>query len=202
MAYPRLSTTHFTRDDNVTSLLSLNGVTGVLYTASGASCSARTHASMISGSMSGSSPCTFTTTSNVSPIFSAALSHRSVPFGMAASVMTTSAPAASHAALMRASSVATTRRVSVFAFLACSYVRTIMGLPAIITRGLPGKRDDAYRAGITPRTRVLPVPLDALQHARASRYACTAAAPAATAHTACFHSRRSIVGARETAGAE
>ena len=127
----------------MTSLLFANGVTGVLYTASGDACSARTHASMISGSMSGSSPCTFTTTSKVSPSAAMAFSHRSVPFGMAESVMTTSAPAASHAALMRASSVATTRRVSVLACLACSYVRTIMGTPAIITRGFPGKRDDA-----------------------------------------------------------
>ena len=54
-----------------------------------------------------------------------------------------------------------------------------MGLPAIIARGLPGKRDDAYRAGITPRTRDLEAPLEAFQYARASRYACAAAAPAA-----------------------
>jgi len=62
----------------------------------------------------------------------------------------TSAPTASHASLMRMSSVATTSRVSLEAFLACKYVRTIMGFPAIITRGLPGKRVEAKRAGITP----------------------------------------------------
>ena len=34
--------------------------------------------------------------------------------------------------------------------MACWYVLTIMGLPRIIWRGLPGKRVDAYRAGMTP----------------------------------------------------
>ena len=35
-------------------------------------------------------------------------------------------------------------------FIACSYVLTIIGLPRIIVRGLPGNRVEAYRAGITP----------------------------------------------------
>ena len=49
---------------------------------------------------------------------------RSVPLGMSTSVITTSAPAASHARLMRTSSVATTRRVSVLAWPARTCARS------------------------------------------------------------------------------
>jgi hypothetical protein len=105
----------------VTSLYSLNGVIGVLHTASGAGYNARTQSSMISGSIKGSSPWMFTTTWNFSPSLVKACSHRSVPFGISESVITTSAPAAMHAFRMRSSSVATTSRVGVFACFACSY---------------------------------------------------------------------------------
>ena len=85
-------------------------------------------------------------------VLSAACAHRSVPFGIASSVMTTSPPAFTIASRIRSSSVATTRASNCDAFFAWRYVRTIIGFPAIITSGFPGNLVDAYRAGMTPRT--------------------------------------------------
>ena len=93
------------------------------------------------------------TTMSYSPaVLSTACAHRSVPFGISSSVMTTSPPALTIASRIRSSSVATTKASNCVAFLACKYVRTIMGFPAIITKGFPGNRVDAYRAGMTPMT--------------------------------------------------
>lgn len=47
-----------------------------------------------------------------------------------------------HTSAMRSSSVATTTLSTLVAFIACIQVRMIIGLPAMSTSGLPGKRED------------------------------------------------------------
>ena len=74
----------------------------------------------------------------------------SAPLAQLTLVMTTSAPSSLQAAAMRSSSVATITLLSVLHRHACCQVRTTMGTPMILTRGLPGKRMDWYRAGMTP----------------------------------------------------
>src|SRR5690348_15418001 len=54
---------------------------------------------------------------------------------------------------MRSSSVATITSLSVVERRHRSTTCWIKGLPAIRANGLPGNRDDAYRAGIRPSTR-------------------------------------------------
>ena len=98
------------------------------------------------------------------------------PVSCRASVMTTSAPKARHARAMRSSSVATSSASSERAARAPRHVRSIIATPASGASGLPGKRDDAQRAGMMPIARMLaPAPLRRRSHAQ--RRACYRSLP-------------------------
>jgi hypothetical protein len=77
---------------------------------------------------------------------------RSVPVAQETGVITASPPNARTTLAMRTSSVATRTASRDRAFFACSQTHWIMGLPARSTRGLPGKREEAKRAGMMPMT--------------------------------------------------
>ena len=93
---------------------------------------------MSAGSMSGSSPWTFTTTSPSSA--RAATATRSVPLGRSDGVITARAPVPSTAAAMRSSSVATITSSRVFARRHASATQRTRGLPQMGARLLPGNR--------------------------------------------------------------
>ena len=104
--------------------------------------------SIKAGSINGSSPWTFTITST-SGNFSATSARRSVPVLWSARVIIARPEFFSTACKILSSSVATITSATDFARLARSQTRQIIGLPQISLSGLPGKRVDEYRAGIT-----------------------------------------------------
>src|SRR3954468_14375283 len=83
---------------------------------------------------------------------------RSDPLGRSGSVSTACPPTALMAFTIAGSPAATTTGPNLAA-LACSQTRTIMGRPAISASGLPGRRVDAMRVGISRMGFI-----DALQH--------------------------------------
>src|SRR6185437_8314260 len=82
-----------------------------------------------------------------STAFSAAKT-RSEPDGRPGSVSTALPPAASTAATISGSAAATTTG-PIFAATACRQTQTIMGTPPMGASGLPGRRVEAIRAGIS-----------------------------------------------------
>ena len=116
--------------------------------ASGLACSFAATASISSGSISGSSPCTLTTmASSGRPSCATASARRSVPVGWSPRVISARTPWAWAACSTRASSVAM-QTCAAPERAARSAVRTTMGLPAMSARGLSGRRVEAVRAGI------------------------------------------------------
>ena len=121
----------------------------VLMLASGRSVSTRATSLMSAGGISGSSPCTLTTTaSGARPSSWQASARRSLPLTWSFRVSKARMPCASQAATMRSSSAATTTRLALDSMARCA-TRTTMGSPAISARGLSGKRLEAMRAGMT-----------------------------------------------------
>src|SRR5690606_35669781 len=101
------------------------------------------------GGISGSSPCTFTTTASsgqLSCVTASAI--RSVPDACLLEVITTVASNFWQASRTIKSSVATTTSSAPLC-RARAYTCWIIGLPASMSNGLPGKREAAYRAGMT-----------------------------------------------------
>ena len=74
---------------------------------------------------------------------------RSVPVRWFVEVITARPPNPRTAARIRSSSVATTTSAIPRALAARSYTCWMSGLPAISASGFPGKRVEAWRAGIT-----------------------------------------------------
>jgi hypothetical protein len=108
------------------------------------------------GRINGSSPCTLMIISlSVSALsrpavqMSYASRTRSVPHTWSLRVITAFLPASSTQFRIRSSSVATIG--SMPASVTRSVTRSITSRPPSLARGLPGKRDEAYRAGIIAR---------------------------------------------------
>ena len=121
----------------------------VLITQSVRSASNRAQASINAGSISGSSPCTLTTMSlPSSPSRTQASASRSLPVAWSLRVSTHCTPCAAHAAAMSEWSAATTTAAAPDSAARCA-TRTIIGKPAMSASGLPGRRVDASRAGIS-----------------------------------------------------
>ena len=113
----------------------------------GSSVSARTAASIPAGSSIGSSPCTFTTISDVdgSRRFREAVGPGGV---IAVRSGGPRPPKARTAAAIRSSSVATRIRSRVRAPRTRSWTRWMRVFPWMSERGFPGRRVDAKRAGM------------------------------------------------------
>src|SRR5690606_12154381 len=75
---------------------------------------------------------------------------RSVPDWCVEAVMMTFPANERTCSSIRWSSVATITSERLGQPFTCSYTRCIMDFPPISTNGLPGKREDSYRAGIIP----------------------------------------------------
>ena len=121
----------------------------VLIAQSARSASSAAQASISAGSISGSSPCTLTTTSSPSrPSSAQASARRSLPLGWSARVSTASTPCALAGGddarrgrrRRRRARAATARRARA--------TRTTIGMPPMSASGLSGSRVDASRAGI------------------------------------------------------
>ena len=126
---------------------SASGQAQVAMSASGLACSFAATASISSGSISGSSPCTLTTmASSGRPNCATASARRSVPVGWSPRVISARAMAWA-ACSTRASSVAM-QTCAAPERAAFGRARTTMGLPAMSARGLSGRRVEAVRAGI------------------------------------------------------
>ena len=144
----------FSRSSKVSS--AVKGLTKVAICVSGFCSKQSMSVCICSGWMNGSSPCILMITVVLSfcslhcgvVMAMYASRHRSVPQRWSVRVITTLPSNASTALYMRSSSVATSRVSS--ALLACSYTRCMTVLWHRLANGLPGKRVDAYRAGIIP----------------------------------------------------
>ncbi len=106
--------------------------------------------------MRGSSPCMFTTILQL--IFRTTFRILSLPHE-AGPVRCTSAPKPAASSAILKSSVAIIILSRVFAFETCSQTLRIIVFPRIFAIGLPGKRVEAQRAGITPIAFIFQVPL-------------------------------------------
>src|SRR5688572_6409342 len=107
-------------------------------------------ASIVSGSINGSSPCRLTTARQGWAATTSAM--RSVPLTWSARVITAAPPKACTALAMRSSSVATSTACTRRDRDARRYTCSIIGRPAILARIFPGRRVDWNLAGMTART--------------------------------------------------
>ena len=140
----RTSLTQFGSNNSCVPAIDVASVASSVPAAASVSATARTAAA----GASGSSPCRFTTMRVSGQPFKAAHSaRRSVPEVCAAEVMQTATSSGARASAMRASSVATTTSLAP-ASRARLTTCTIIGSPAMSRSGLPGKRVDAWRAGM------------------------------------------------------
>ena len=122
----------------------------VLISSDGSASSGATAASMVAGSISGSSPCTLTMARQGSWLTTSAM--RSVPLTWSARVINAAPPNARTTSAMRSSSVATITACTLDAAEARRYTCSIIGRPAMSARIFPGRRVAWNLAGMTART--------------------------------------------------
>src|SRR6266567_3347230 len=116
-------------------------------------CTRATAPCSAAGATSGSSPCTFSTTSyELNDLLPTTSATRSVPDSWSAEVSTASNPARSTTATISRASVATTRRSHTPVSTTRRTTQRMRGSPAKDRSGLRGRRLEPSRAGTTPRT--------------------------------------------------
>jgi hypothetical protein len=123
------------------------GVASVLIMAVGSFSSSSTARSMAAGEISGSSPCTLTSTST-SGILPAISATRSVPLGQSGLVSSTRPPKERTSAAISSQSAATQMPPGRFARDADSYVCCKTDLPVSLSSSFRGSRVEASRAGM------------------------------------------------------
>src|SRR5882672_68506 len=157
-ARPRASSSTLTTFGLKNSAAFLIGCAAVAIAQLGSRARAAATSAITLGSISGSSPCTFTTTvSAASASREQASARRSVPVACCGDVSTLMMLCSRQAAVISSLSAATTTVRAPLAAARCA-TRTTIGRPAMSTSGLRGNRVDARRAGMitvkagTPRS--------------------------------------------------
>mmetsp|Transcript_6315 Transcript_6315/g.25626 ORF Transcript_6315/g.25626 Transcript_6315/m.25626 type:complete len:378 (+) Transcript_6315:2469-3602(+) len=147
-ARPAWSVTSLTTFGFANSSGSVNACAAVAITQSVCAVRVAAQALIMAGAISGSSPCTLTTTaSSGRPNCPTASARRSLPEGWSARVLSACTPCAAQAAMTSGASVATTTWPASDA-AARRATWTIIGSPARSASGLLGSRVDASRAGM------------------------------------------------------